>query len=326
MRPCDVFLGLDGGGTKTEAVIVDSGGAERGRGLSGPCNIATCDDGALRASVRDAMRAALQEAALPLETRFAAVCAGVAGYVDTRRRADFARLLAEVAPADHHWVEPDFVIAYWGATEGEPGIVVIAGTGAVVYGRNAAGEACRVDGRGFLLGDRGSGFQVGAHMLHRTLTRLDSGERPDDLDRRLLAHIEAEDADGLVEWVYRDFRPVRIAELASVVGSWAGSDKDARGIVEAAGAGLAQSAIQALQRLHMQPTEAAFYLLGGLWNIHQAVRAAFQRAMVGFARDTWRKRIPAHSLALRAPKHDPAYGAALMARQRAQRDDDMLHQ
>src|SRR5690349_3575922 len=149
-------LGIDGGGTKTAAVILDEARTERGRGFGGPCNIATCDDATLRASVGDALRGALEGAGLPQEARFASVCAGVAGYTARRRRADFARLLVEIVPAERYRVEPDFVIAYWGATEGEPGIIVSAGTGTAVYGRNAAGEACRVDGRGFLLGDKGS--------------------------------------------------------------------------------------------------------------------------------------------------------------------------
>ena len=74
------YLGLDGGGTKTAAVILDSEGRELGRGQGGPGNIATGDDSTLEASVREASRTALDSAGLPPETRFAGVCVGVAGY------------------------------------------------------------------------------------------------------------------------------------------------------------------------------------------------------------------------------------------------------
>src|SRR5207248_2879234 len=111
----------------------------------GPCNIVTCVDAVLRESLAAATAGALSSAGLPLDSRFAGACAGVAGYTAKGRRADFRRLLAEVVPAESHRVEPDYVIAYWGATEGEPGIAAIAGTGAVIYGRSGADETCRVD-------------------------------------------------------------------------------------------------------------------------------------------------------------------------------------
>src|SRR5579872_4300104 len=107
------YLGLDGGGTKTAACLLDEEGTERGRGEGGPCNIATCDDATLRASVGRAASGALAAAGLALDAALGGVCAGVAGYTAKRRRAEFARLLAEAVRAEHCRVEPDFVIAYW---------------------------------------------------------------------------------------------------------------------------------------------------------------------------------------------------------------------
>jgi len=313
-------LGLDGGGTKTAAVILDRAGVEQGRGQGGPCNIATCEDATLTASLHDATRSALQDAGLSPDTRFAAVCAGVAGCTAKHRRADFARLLAAIVPADRHRVEPDFVVAYWGATEGEPGIVVIAGTGAVVYGRNAAGEARRVDGRGFLLGDRGSGFEIGRLALrsalrnleHRRVWREDETgfhaptEAEKDFDRRLLAAIGAEDADDLIEWVYRDFQPARIAELAKVVGAMADEGNEtASMLIQEAGYALRSSVTLALQCLQM-PVDTPIYTLGGLWNVGDTLRQAFEHGSPRLIQ-------PPVSLNVRAPKHDPAFGAALLA-------------
>src|SRR5690349_2101975 len=96
------YLGIDGGGTKTAAAILDEHANELGRGLGGPCNIATCDDETLRESVLDAVTSAKQSAGLPNEVPFQAVCAGVAGYTAKRRRAEFLDLLKQIVPAKHH--------------------------------------------------------------------------------------------------------------------------------------------------------------------------------------------------------------------------------
>src|SRR5579883_624835 len=92
------YLGLDGGGTKTAAAILDADGRELGRGAGGPGNVASNDDATLRASLRDATSEARGRAGLPAEASFAAVCAGVAGYSVPARREAFAALLrAEIA-------------------------------------------------------------------------------------------------------------------------------------------------------------------------------------------------------------------------------------
>lgn len=305
------YLGLDGGGTKTAASLLDEAGMERGRGEGGPCNIATCDDSTLRDSVRRAAAGALAAAGLPPDAALAGVCAGVAGYTAKGRRAEFARLLAEAVRAERCRVEPDFVIAYWGATEGEPGVIVSAGTGAVVYGRNTAGETCRIDGRGFLLGDEGSGYSIGQLALQKTLARFQNGWPLDDFDRRLLAAIGAEDADDLIEWVYRDLQPAKIAALASLVGSLAAEgDIFAIERIRSAGFHLATSANVVQERLGMTIDTAPVYLIGGLWNISERLRRVFE----GVLKDFWCTGEDENlRVDIRAPKHDPAYGAAYLA-------------
>src|SRR5438105_2000597 len=114
----EYFLGLDGGGTKTSTVILDSEGRECGRGAGGPCNIATCDESTLNESILSAVIESRQVAGFPRETEFSAVCAGVAGYTAKQRRAEFHKILGKAIPAAHHRLEPDYVTAWWGATGG----------------------------------------------------------------------------------------------------------------------------------------------------------------------------------------------------------------
>jgi N-acetylglucosamine kinase len=302
-----LFLGIDGGGTKTASVILDENRTELGRGLAGPCNIATTSDELLRVSVSQALRSALEAAGLPAETRFEAVCAGVAGYTAKKRRAEFARLLEELIPAERHQVEPDFKIAYWGATEGEPGIIVSAGTGAVVYGRNDKGEVCRFDGRGFLLGDRGSAYDVAQWYLKQLARRLEKGRELRAMDREIMSEIGIEDLDGLIEWVYRPFEPARIASVTYIISRCADAgDEHAVLRIESAGQTLRTAAERVRRQLEL-PADSPLFLMGSMWSAGEPIMRGFNR---GFDQLP-----PPPTPHLGKPRSDAAYGAALLAMQ-----------
>jgi N-acetylglucosamine kinase-like BadF-type ATPase len=308
----DYVLGIDGGGTKTAAVILDGKGAERGRGEGGPCNIATCDDATLTTSLHEAVRAALAIAGLPQDTRFAATCAGVAGYTAKLRRAEFARLLAQCIPAEKHRVEPDYVVGYWGATEGGPGVVVSVGTGSVVYGRNRAGRSYYVGGRGYLLGDAGSGYWIGQCALKRVVLRMELTLPPDEFDRLVLEEIGAETLEDLIEWTYRDPRPARIAGLAEVVSKAAMCGyPHARELLAEAADSLANACALVFLILQMKLDEAPIYRIGGLWNLHPMMIEEFEKRLWEHLASHDGPPYPA--FLSRPPKRDAAYGAALLA-------------
>ena len=97
----------------------------------------------------------------PQPARFSAVCAGVAGFSAPQRVEAFDALLRAEVEAERYRIEPDYLAAYWGATHGAPGVVVIAGTGAVTYARNEEGQERKEDGLGFLLGTVEAGSTSG---------------------------------------------------------------------------------------------------------------------------------------------------------------------
>jgi len=320
-RPCGIFesggelgcmgyfLGIDGGGTKTASAILDEKGLDIGRGLGGPCNIATCDDGMLRRSVSDAVTTALDSAGLSANTKFEAVCAGVAGYTAKKRRAEFTKLLQRIVPADRYRVEPDYVIAYWGATEGEPGIIVSAGTGAVVYGRNEKGETSRSDGLGFILGDSGSGFDIGSRALKDMAWKAEKVGSLDRLSKRIADHIGAEDLEDLVEWTYRPFDPARIASLAEIVIQAADDGlQEAVRIVAGAATNLRIGAQLVNYYLKTKPGLLPIYPLGGLWKGGQSLATYFKIGHPDHG-------APGEEVEFRTPKHDAVYGAAFLALQ-----------
>ena len=233
----------------------------------------------------------------------------------SQARGLFADLLQISIGADAHDVEPDFSVAYWGAAHGEPGIVVIAGTGAVAYGRNAQGQTEREDGLGFLLGDRGSGFNLGLRALRYTLDQWKAGT-PDALAQAIITHTGAHSQEQIVQWLYGEFSPARVASLAPIIGELAqAGDMAAQWHVAEMARRLRHSVRQVRHRLWL-PRDAPVYPLGGLWSLG----TFFQEE---FANPGWQGEgafaLPPEALSggrfvVEPPRNDAAYGAALLAK------------
>ncbi len=309
------YLGIDAGGTKTLAVVTDAGGRERGRGIGGPGNVAFNDEAVLTDSVRAAVGAACRAADLGPDDRwFAGVCAGVAGYSVESRRIAFEAILRREIQATRYRMEPDYVIAYWGASEGKPGVVIIAGTGAVAYGCNAEGVSLKEDGYGYLLGDRGSGFNLGLCALRYTLERMQQN-RSDVLTEAVLAHTGAKIQNEILQWLYGEFSTARVASLAPVIGELAESGVPAARTLVAEMARRLRHTVRSVRHSLWLPRNAPIYPLGGLWQLGPFFRAEF-------AEPTWpgdadtplpTDTLPGGRFVLAEPKHDAAVGAALLA-------------
>ncbi len=166
--------GIDGGQSSTEAVIGDEHGCIVGRGSAGPADELGVgpESNRLHDALAGALDAARRDAGLPETTRYRAIVAGVSGY------AGSVRGNAPALPAAHLRLLHDAPIAHAGALAGEPGIVVIAGTGSFVYG-SAPGVTWSAGGWGYLFGDEGSAFWVAREALSELMRRQDEGARAD---------------------------------------------------------------------------------------------------------------------------------------------------
>jgi glucosamine kinase len=163
--------GIDGGQSSTVAVVGDERGRILASGRAGPADEIDAGPESLR--LHDALRAALDDAraraGLPEETVFAAVVAGVSGY----RGRVYGR--APDLPAERFILMHDAPIAHAGALAGEPGVVVISGTGSVIYARDAHANAQTLGGWGFLFGDEGSAFWIAREALALLMRAHDEG-------------------------------------------------------------------------------------------------------------------------------------------------------
>ena len=149
----------------------------------------------------------------PQKPRFKAACLGMSGGPD-----DKAALLAELIDAERLTVTHDAKIAWAGATEGEPGVVVIAGTGSIAYGENAHGESARAGGWGYIYGDEGGGFDIARQALRATLREYEGWGPRTALTPALMELTGAVNANDALHRLYTAEWPrARVAELAITV-------------------------------------------------------------------------------------------------------------
>jgi len=163
----------------------------------------------------------------------------------------------------------DALIALEAGAGSAPGIVIVAGTGSIAYGRNGRGVAARAGGWGHLIGDEGSGYWIGRHALAAVVREVDGRGPRTRLTEDVLAHFGVPDAAGLVHIVYnRDVPRRSVATLGPIV-QRAGSDGDAVAmqILERAAEELVFAAGSVASRLEMRGDAFPFVLAGGMFRV-----------------------------------------------------------
>lgn len=300
--PVPVYLGLDGGGTSTTVVATDAAGRElaRVRGASGivdPADPAACA-GALADLIRRALDAA--GAAPPA----AALCCALAGAGREPERRVVRDALARLELAAEIRVVGDIEAAFHDAFGAGPGLLLIAGTGSIAWGRAEDGRSARAGGWGHLLGDEGSGYALGLAAL-RAVVRAHDGRAPaTDLREPVMRHTHARAPEELIAWAASAAKADVAALAPRVADAARQGDAVAAAIVQQAGRDLADH-IRALHaRLGPWATPPAVAMAGGLL------------AGTGPLRPTADAAIRALRLPLRVLDRpvDAARGAAAMAR------------
>lgn len=164
------FLGIDGGGSKTTCVVGDEV-AVLARVTTGPSNITRVGETRARESLHEAIRQACGAAGIdPRQVQRA--CVGVAGVGNKETAGAVRKLVAEIMPAEIE-VVGDMQIALEAAFGGGPGVIVIAGTGSIAYGRDVQGRTARAGGWGFAVSDEGSAHWIGRSAVAAMLRAID---------------------------------------------------------------------------------------------------------------------------------------------------------
>ncbi len=290
-------IGVDGGGTKTRAVVVDDALRVLGRGEAGSSNHYSVGVERAAENAVSAIESAVEAADVTLSDINACGLglAGACTHVEQRTLAD---ALATFIKGVSLVVDEDAAAAQAGAFNGEPGAICIAGTGANCFGVNAQGARTRADGLGPLLGDRGSGYWIGEAALRAVCRAHDGGPPCPALFEGVLRHYNIASVDELVQLVYRaDFTKDRVAALVPVV-LQAQADKVAQQILQSAGEELAATASAVLRHLNINRVAVS----GGVLEADTPVRIAFEAAL----------RHEIADIQVQQSLHDAAIGAALL--------------
>ncbi len=169
-RDANFFLGIDGGGSKTSCVIGDKQSI-LGRGYGGPSNIVRVGEAQAEQSLREAISQACSSANIAVQD-IATSCLGIAGAENLEIARSIRRIAAGIVSGKIE-VAGDATIALHAAFGNESGVIVIAGTGSVAYGRNSRGETARAGGWGFAVSDEGSGHWIGRAAIAAAFRGLD---------------------------------------------------------------------------------------------------------------------------------------------------------
>ncbi len=273
------FLGIDGGGTKTTCAVGDESQL-LATATAGPSNIVRVGEAQARESLHQSVRQACAAAGIT-PAQVVRTCVGGSGAARPELAEVVRRCLAEILnpPID---VVGDMQIALESAFDAGPGVVVIAGTGSIAYGRDPQGTTLRAGGWGFAIGDEGSAHWIGRAAISAILRASDPRDaRPES---------KSPQASPLAAAVCKVWGVSALADLARAANSIpppdfaalfpavsASSDELATHVLTRAGRELADVALVVIRRLfakeHADPVRVA--MTGGVFRHAPVVRQVF---------------------------------------------------
>ena len=268
------FLGIDGGGTKTTCAVGDESQL-LAAATAGPSNIVRVGEGKARESLHRCVRQACAAAGIVPE-EVSRTCVGGSGAAQPELAEIVRSLLAEILPGPTD-VVGDMQIALEAAFDSGPGVVVIAGTGSIAYGRNRHGKTARAGGWGFAIGDEGSAHWIGRTAVSAVLR---------DADLSDASSVES----ALATSLFKTWGVASIADLARAANSIpppdfaalfptiaSSSDDLATQVLNEAGGELAEVAAGVIRRLFAKDHSGAVpvAMTGGVFRHAPLVRQVF---------------------------------------------------
>ena len=225
------FVGIDGGGTKTELLARTAGGETLLRRTARGTNLCAQPQQAVEETLTELM----QECRLALGVP-AAVCMGAAGMVGARVGDILRTALAKASGCDRVAVYHDAKIALHANFAHGAGLSLTAGTGSICVAQDEGGSLFRVGGWGHLVSDEGSAYDIACRALRAVVKAHDGMGAPTLLTQVLAERMGCADHDSFIDALYRDFaQKTQLASLADVVATCAdGGDEVALGILRAA--------------------------------------------------------------------------------------------
>jgi N-acetylmuramic acid 6-phosphate etherase len=264
------FLGLDCGGTQTVAILADADGRLIERTVVGPANARLLSDAELAARFKELAAQFPAPAALGI---------GMAGVREEQDRRRVRRAAARAWPGVPLFAGNDLEIGL-AAADQTPGaqkdaparpraqpqarVLVISGTGSCCYGRAATGATAKAGGWGHLLGDRGSGYEIGLRALQAVLRQSDRLGVWPLLGQQVLRRLQLNEPNDLVDWAQKASKAEVAALALEVFAAWEHDDPLAAAILRGAADTLAADAAACARRLAKPSARVEFVLAGSV--------------------------------------------------------------
>ncbi len=300
----NLYLGVDGGGTKTHAVLIDDEKTILGEGFAGAGN-------PLRVGIENAIKhiiSAIEKAADDANRSKGDIVSAQIGLAGVRRE-DLRYLIKnrfrEILRIRKVAVTTDAEIALYAATEGKEGLVIIAGTGSVCMGRNAKGEMASAGGWGPLAGDEGGGAGIARCALQAIAKSSDGRGMSTKLSDYAVDYFRAGRLEDLSVAIYASqIDNARIAGFAKYVSQAANEgDTVAIELLAEAGRELGIAASAVITKLKMQKRTFPIGKVGSVFKSEELITKPLLEKV---------QEIAPKALMSETQK-SPAFAAALMA-------------
>jgi N-acetylglucosamine kinase-like BadF-type ATPase len=265
------FLGIDGGGSKTTAVVADEKSV-LGRATAGASNMTRVGREQARASIHQAVRDACAIARVH-PSQIGYTCIGASGGGRPAVREALRGILTEIGGGVIE-VVGDTLITLDAAFPGEAGMIVIAGSGSIAFGRNSRGETARAGGWGYAVSDEGSGYWIGRAAVSAVFRAVDESVVT-VLTQHVFSAWNVNEINQLVPVANASPAPDFAALFPSVVTAADQGDAVARLILTQAGQELARLARSVGARLFPPGEVVRMAMSGGVFTNSRMVRQAF---------------------------------------------------
>jgi glucosamine kinase len=303
------FIGVDGGASKTAAIVIDEHEHILGRGLAEGSNHLRVGIAEATHNIERAVNIAMVEAGIAMRDVEYAYC-GIAGSDHPAHRQRVIDSLTVFFPRGNFIVDTDGRVALTGAIGFGPGVVIISGTGSVAFGRNAAGDELRSGGWGPTLGDEGSGFWIAREGLSAIVRAHDGRGFSTHMTGLLCAQYNLCAPEDLPKFVYAATTHADDIALYGklVIEAAQSGDVVAQEILARGGSELAECVLAVARGLHLTDAEFPVAYVGGAFHagdlLLNPMRLRVERDAPGAT--------------LIPPARPPVEGAAMMAMRAAE--------
>lgn len=294
-------IGIDAGATKTACLLADAGGHVVARSRGGGANLQMAGE----LEVEKVLHSVIAEVLADRDVTLAAICLGMAGVDRETDARVMQAIMRRLALRTRTLIVNDALVALVAGVGDGPGVVVIAGTGSIAYGRDARNRAARSGGWGHVLGDEGSGHWIGRAALAAVVRCADGRGPATALTSAVLRHFQLAQVSDLVRLIYD--RGLALPELAAlgaeVQRARDEGDEVAARILDQAATELVTAAVSVVDRLEMRAQQFPFVLAGGMFELVPWLAEAVTARLAALADQSWVQRLSV----------EPATGAVRLA-------------